>query len=108
MRSAGYCSTRMSFSISTDVRRCGMKDAERSPSLSRRNFLIESHLGLGALALFDLLAADLLASDSGSEKSPLAPRPQQVRAKAKRCIFLFMEGGVSQMDTFEYRPALQK
>lgn len=85
-----------------------MKDAERSPSLSRRNFLIESHLGLGALALFDLMAADLLASNQGSEKSALAPRPQQVRAKAKRCIFLFMEGGVSQMDTFEYRPALQK
>ena len=35
-------------------------------------------------------------------------RPQHLPAKAKRCIFLFMEGGVSQMDTFEYKPALWK
>ncbi|MBM3801295.1 MAG: DUF1501 domain-containing protein [Acidimicrobiia bacterium] len=85
-----------------------MREAEQHPWLSRRNFLIESHLGLGALALFDLLAADSLASAPGSESLPLAPRPQQLQAKAKRCIFLFMEGGVSQMDTFEYRPALQR
>ncbi|MGH9720961.1 MAG: DUF1501 domain-containing protein, partial [Bryobacteraceae bacterium] len=39
---------------------------------------------------------------------PLAPRPQHAKRKAKSCIFLFMEGGVSQMDTFEYKPALQK
>jgi hypothetical protein len=39
---------------------------------------------------------------------PLAPKGQHHRAKAKNCIFLFMEGGVSQMDTFEYKPALWK
>jgi uncharacterized protein DUF1501 len=62
--------------------------------LTRRQLLFDSYLGLGALALSDLVAAD--------NKTPHFP------AKAKRCIFLFMEGGVSQMDTFEYKPALEK
>src|SRR5919198_2522254 len=64
---------------------------------SRREFLFDSYLGMGALALKDLLGAN-----------PLAAKPQHHPAKAKNCIFLFMEGGVSQMDTFEYKPALVK
>lgn len=63
---------------------------------SRRRLLFNSYLGLGGLALSDLLAAD----------QPLAPRKAHREAKAKSCIFLFMEGGVSQMDTFDYKPAL--
>ena len=65
---------------------------------SRRRLLFNSYLGLGGLALSDLLAAD----------QPLAPRKAHREAKAKSCIFLFMEGGVSQMDTFDYKPALIK
>ena len=34
----------------------------------------------------------------------MLPKPQHLPAKAKRCIFLFMEGGVSQMDLFDYKP----
>jgi len=63
--------------------------------------LFKSYLGLGSLALADLL----IASDN---TNPLAPKPPHHPAKAKNCIFLFMEGGVSQMDTFEYKPALLK
>jgi len=59
--------------------------------LSRRRLLFNSYLGLGGLALADLAAA----------KTHHA-------AKAKSCIFLFLEGGVSQMDTFEYKPMLEK
>ena len=56
-----------------------------------------------------MLSADTaLADPSDAAANPLAPRPQHHRAKAKSCIFLFMEGGVSQMDTFEYKPALWK
>jgi hypothetical protein len=69
---------------------------------SRREFL-EGYLGLGSMALFDLLAADLRAAKTS--ENPLAPKPAQLPAKAKRCIFLFMEGGVSQIDTFEHKPA---
>ena len=74
---------------------------------SRRKFLKNSYLGLGGLALVDLLASDLGAS-VGSAENPLLPKRAHLPAKAKHCIFLFMEGGVSQMDTFEYRPLLDK
>lgn len=71
--------------------------------ISRRRLLFDSYLGLGGLAL-----ADLLAADTATVSNPLSPRPQHFKAKAKSCIFLFMEGGVSQMDTFEYKPMLEK
>src|SRR3989442_15686617 len=72
--------------------------------MNRRDFLTKSYLGLGGLA-FSAMAAP---SSSSSPQSPMLPKPQHLPAKAKRCIFLFMEGGVSQMDLFEYRPALEK
>src|SRR6187401_464457 len=69
---------------------------------NRRDFLYGLSVSLGTAALNSLLQAE--------EKSaaPLAARPQHHGAKAKSCIFLFMEGGVSQMDTFEYKPELIK
>jgi hypothetical protein len=69
--------------------------------MNRRDFLTQSYLGLGGLA-FSALAAPT------QPESPMLPKPQHLSAKAKRCIFLFMEGGVSQMDLFEYKPALEK
>jgi hypothetical protein len=76
-------------------------------ALTRRHFLLESYIGLGGLALLDLLAAD--AARAATDKvNPLAARPPHLPAKAKSCIFLFMEGGVSQMDLFEYKPSLEK
>ena len=67
---------------------------------TRRDLLIDAYLGLGALPLFNML--------QGAVTDPLAPRASHRKVKAKNCIFLFMEGGVSQMDTFEYKPALWK
>src|SRR3954449_2114682 len=76
---------------------------------TRREMLFESYLGLGSLALFDLLGAGTAsAAPIAGPPNPLAPKPQHHAAKAKSCIFLFMEGGVSQMDTFEHKPALLK
>jgi hypothetical protein len=74
---------------------------------SRRDFLFQSYLGLGGIALMDLLAQDVSAADVPAAH-PLAPKPPHFPRKAQRCIFLFMEGGVSQMDTFEHVPALEK
>jgi hypothetical protein len=76
--------------------------------LTRRQLLFDSYLGLGGLALIDLLAADHAQAAGLPAASPLSPKAQHHPAKAKSCIFLFMEGGVSQMDTFEYKPALEK
>lgn len=70
--------------------------------ISRRRLLFDSYLGLGSLALADILRADSAPQD------PLAPRKQHRPAKAKSVIFLFFEGGVSQMDTFEHKPMLTK
>ena len=68
---------------------------------ARRRFLYNSLVGVGGLALMD----SLNAATSGN---PLAPRPPHHTAKAKSCIFLTMLGGVSQMDTFDPKPALDK
>ncbi len=74
---------------------------------SRREILFNSYLGLGSLALADLLAGNA-ASAAPADANPLAAKSPHHATKAKSCIFLFMEGGVSQMDTFEYKPALLK
>jgi len=78
----------------------------RTP-LTRREALQRCCNGLGSLALANLLASEELLANT-VPADPLAPRPQHHRRKAKHCIFLFMVGGVSQMDTFEYKPLLQK
>src|SRR6185503_3059004 len=70
--------------------------------------LFDSYLGLGGLALMDLMAAGPARAAGVESANPMAPKPPHQPRKAKSCIFLFMEGGVSQMDTFEYKPALQK
>src|SRR5260370_3968623 len=75
--------------------------------MTRRKLLFDSYLGLGGLALMDMLAADS-ARASNEPANPMAPRSPHHQCKAKSCIFLFMEGGVSQMDTYEYNPAFAK
>lgn len=69
--------------------------------ITRRQALRQTAVGFGGLALMDLLAK-VGASDDATK--PLAVHP----AKAKRVIFLFMKGGPSHMDTFDYKPQLQK
>src|SRR5262245_38354692 len=70
--------------------------------LSRRQALKSAGAGFGYLALAGLLGAQ------ERRQGPLAPRAPHFRARAKRIIFLFMEGAMSQMDTFEYKPRLQR
>lgn len=56
------------------------------------------------------LTADQAKADAtqASRRNPLAPKPSQFPAKAKRVIFLFMHGGPSQVDTFDYKPLLER
>ncbi|GAB5443660.1 MAG: DUF1501 domain-containing protein [Fuerstiella sp.] len=70
---------------------------------SRREFLYGLGSSLGALALTDLQAAEQSASDG-----PLAPKKPLLPAKAKAVIMLFMEGGPSQVDTFDPKPELSR
>lgn len=77
-----------------------------SPShlLSRRSILQTTAAGFGCLAFDGLRAAE--AVRQGRPLKPLAPRDPHFPAKAKRIIFVFMEGSMSQHDTFEYKPEL--
>ena len=71
--------------------------------LSRRQALKTAGGGFGYLAL-----AGLLGAQQRPAARPLAPRQPHSPVKAKRIIFCFMEGAISQMDTFEYKPRLQR
>jgi hypothetical protein len=73
--------------------------------LSRRNLLKLSSAGFGQLALSGLLAQEQARAAS---VDPLALKPPHFPARAKRVIFLFMHGGPSQVDTFDYKPLLKR
>ena len=80
---------------------------------SRREFLTTTGGGFGALALTGLLAADGLAEESSPRNARPTPKPEfngglHHKAKVKRVIQLFMNGGASPMDTFDYKPELIK
>ncbi|MDF1814512.1 MAG: DUF1501 domain-containing protein [Verrucomicrobiales bacterium] len=76
---------------------------------TRRQMLNRSGFGLGSIALGSILS-DLGMTAHGQELdgNPLAPKPAHFPAKAKRVIHLFQNGGPSQIDSFDPKPALQK
>lgn len=71
---------------------------------TRRDFLQATSAGFGWMA-FSALAAEETKS---AAVSPLAPKQPHFRARAKRVIFLFMQGGPSQLDTFDWKPELAR
>ncbi len=79
-----------------------------SEKLSRRQMLLQSGSGFGALALAGLLQQDSAGATQQSAPSPLAAKMTHHPAKAKSVIFLFMDGGPSHLDTFDPKPALEK
>ncbi|HEX3313577.1 MAG TPA: DUF1501 domain-containing protein [Gemmataceae bacterium] len=77
--------------------------------LTRREYLHRVGTGLGVLGLANVLSDNkLLASAAPTPVSPLAPKAPHFPAKAKRIIHLFMNGGPSQVDTFDPKPALAR
>ncbi len=76
--------------------------------LSRRQVLSRSALGFGSLGLAGALCDDgrRVLADEGQLNNPLAPRQPHFAGKAKRVIHFFLNGGPSQVDTFDYKPAL--
>jgi hypothetical protein len=77
---------------------------------SRRQMLCSTAVGFGHLALTSLLADAAAAGVAPSARpaDPLAPRSPHFAPRAKRVIFLFMAGGPSHVDTFDYKPLLQR
>src|SRR5262245_3302917 len=71
--------------------------------ISRREWLTRTACGFGSLAL-----AGLTAQPAEAGTNPLAPRKPHFLPKAKRVIFLFMQGGVSHVDSFDYKSRLDR
>src|SRR4051812_13187510 len=82
---------------------------------TRREFLWEAGAGFTGLALAGLLDRDGFfaaranaATAAGPSANPLAPRKPHFRPRARSVIFLYMYGGPSHVDTFDYKPELYK
>ncbi len=76
--------------------------------ISRRDMLFRSAGGLGGIALTHLLGQQRLLADSPASRPAGFNGGLHHRAKAKRVVQLFMSGAASQLDTFDYKPALAK
>ena len=76
--------------------------------MSRRRLLREASMGFGALAFSGLMDREATAAAAARSGSPLAARPSHFPAKARSVIFLYMDGGVSQVDSFDPKPRLAK
>ena len=87
----------------------------KTSNFSRRNVLQQAGCGLGMLGLAGLLRDEGLLEAASAEDSlgnrslnPLAPQSGHFDAKAKRVIWIFVNGGPSPVDTWNYRPELTK
>src|SRR5260370_26375895 len=75
---------------------------------SRRRFLLRWGLGIGWLAALSMFQRTGAAAISSAPANPLAPKSPPWPATAKSVISLFMQGGPSQVDTFDPKPLLKK
>ena len=75
---------------------------------SRRAFLRRAGNGMGMLALAQLFQQEAAARAPETGLNPMAARPSHFPAKAKNVIWLFMNGGPSHVDTWDYKPELAK
>jgi hypothetical protein len=86
--------------------------AQHFTHVTRRHFLSRCTMGLGGIALaslfgrHELYGADGELVSSGALPNPMAPRAPMFAPKAKNVIFLFMAGGPSQLELFDYKPRL--
>src|SRR5207249_1387985 len=94
-----------------------MNDKAREPFLShptRRTFLGRTSLGLGSIALASLLDPKLLLGAPEDDRRPFPWQshgvidPFHVRPRVRRVIFLYMSGGPSQFETFDFKPMLER
>ncbi len=77
-------------------------------TIDRRQFIRRTGMGMGSVGLGALLGASQEATGSTRQLNPLGSRDPFFKAKAKRIIHIFANGGPSQVDTFDYKPDLAK
>ena len=86
----------------------------QAPALTRREALLRASAGFGYLAFAGLCAEAAQSTSSTATaptapvgyQSPLLPKKPHFAPKAKRVIFMCMQGGPSHLDTFDYKPML--
>ena len=79
--------------------------AERLSQITRRHFLSRCTMGLGGIALASMDKRGAAAA-AGPLANPLSPKPPMFAPRAKNIIYLFMCGGPSQLELFDYKPRL--
>src|SRR5439155_22699667 len=119
----GVCPRRAEFEricvyqLGAAMEECNCTGKNNTRFISRRDLLFQAGEGLGGLALVYLLVQDRLigalaseqaCSASGVKDSPYLPKAPHFKPRAKSVISLFMCGGVSQVDSFDYKPTLEK
>jgi hypothetical protein len=82
--------------------------AEYARLIARRWFFRQCGVGLGSIALASLLGERAFGKPSLKVTDPLGPKEPHFKPKAKRVIYLFMAGAPSQLELFDYKPALAK
>ena len=75
---------------------------EYAPSVTRRHFMNRGALGFGSLALAGLMQKEQVGA------TPWEPKPPHFAPRARSVIFLYMDGGVSHVDSFDPKPLLAK
>ncbi len=75
--------------------------------ITRRHFFSQCGLGIGAIALASMLGESTFAAEEKRDMAnPMAPRRPHFKPRAKNIIFMFMAGGPSQLELFDYKPKL--
>ena len=75
---------------------------------TRRHFFNQCGVGVGSIALANLISGASQGTVSDASSNPLAPKPTNFPARAKRVIYMFMAGGPSQLDMFDHKPMLNR
>ena len=75
---------------------------------TRRHFFSQCGIGVGSMALANLVADSSRGTAADATNDALTPKPTHFPAKAKRVIYLFMAGGPSQLDMFDHKPMLNQ
>jgi hypothetical protein len=84
------------------------KVEEGRQTMLRRDFLLSSASGLGALAASNLFSGDKASDHGNIAVNPLEEKAPHFPGKAKNCIFIFNAGAPSQLDLFDYKPKLNE
>jgi uncharacterized protein DUF1501 len=74
--------------------------------LTRRHFFSRCGMGLGGIALASLMNERLFGAEAAALPNPMSPKQPHFAPKAKNIIYLFMAGGPSQLELFDYKPKL--